>query len=140
MFQVLFNQLIRNVARAPRAISDGPEVPSPVSLLQRWVFLLQQATGTPFHPFDQIRHSLRRRILDVHVDMIFTDYSFENADIFGVADLQEQVSTSELDVTFKHVITVLRDPDDVQVNAKDRVRAVSVVRHDCAIYHAAKNC
>ena len=140
MLQILLHRFLRDVARAPGTVPDGPEVASPVSLLQRWVFLLEQAGGAPFHPLDQIRHRLRGRILDVHVDMIFTDDPFEYPDIFGVADLQEQVSTSELDVTFKHVITVLRDPDDVRRQTCDRVPAVPVIFHGHDFYHAVEVC
>ena len=114
MLQILLHRFFGDVARAPCPVPDGPEVPPPVTLLQTGVFLLEDAGGAPLHPLDQIRHRLRGRILDVHVDMIFTDHSFKYPHVFGVADLQEQVSTSELDVTFKHMITVLGDPDDVR--------------------------
>ena len=140
MLQILLHRFLCDVARAPCPIPDGPEVASPVPLVQSRVFLLQYAAGAPFHPFDQIRHRLRRRVLDVHVDMIFTDHSFEDADIFGVADLQEQIATSDLDVAFKHMITVLRDPDDVRRQTCDRVPAVPIIFHGHDFYHALEVC
>ena len=76
----------------------------------------------------------------MHVDMIWTSYPFEYADIFGVADLQEQVSTSDLDVTLKHMITVLRDPDDVRRQPRNGVPAVSIIFHGHDFYHAVEVC
>ena len=140
MLQILLYRFLRNVARAPCTVPDCPEVPAPVPLAQRRVLFLQPATGAPLHPLDQVRQRLRRRVLDVHVDMIFADYSFKYPHIFGVADLQEQVSTSDFDVTFKHVITVLRHPDDVRRQTCDRVPAVPVIFHGHDFYHAVEVC
>lgn len=140
MLKILLHRLFRDVARTPSSIPDCPEVSPPVPLVQLRVFLLQQAAGAPLHPLDQIRERLRRWILDVHVDMIFTDYSFKYPDIFSVADLQEQVSTSDLDVTFKHMITILRDPDDVCRQPCDRVPAVPIIFHEHDFYHAVEVC
>lgn len=129
MLQILLHHLISNIACAPRPVPYRPEVPTPVPLAQIRVLLLEQARRPPLHPLDQIRHRLRRRILDMHVDMIFAHNAFENPHIFGVADLQKQVSTPHFDVAYKHRVTVFRDPNYVCCKASDRVPAMPVVSH-----------
>src|SRR5437868_14673063 len=95
MLQVFLHHFFGDVAGAPSTISYCPEVPPPVPLSQVWVFLLQHPRCPSLKPFHQIRQRLRWRILDVHMDMIFTHHALENAHIFGVADLYEQVSTTQ---------------------------------------------
>ena len=65
----------------------------------------------------------------MHVDMIFANDSLEYPHVFGVADLQEQVSAPKLDVAYEHRITVLGNPHDVCLKASNRVPAVPVVSH-----------
>ena len=65
----------------------------------------------------------------MHVDMVFAHYSFEYPDIFRVADLDEQLSTSELHVSFEHMIPILRRPDQMRRESRDRVAAMPVLFH-----------
>ena len=89
VLQIFLHHLFGDVARAPCAVSYRPEVPPPVLLLQRRVLLLQESGRAAFEPLDQIREGLRRRVLDVHVDVVFTDHALEYPDIFRVADLDD---------------------------------------------------
>jgi hypothetical protein len=91
--------------------------------------LLQQPRSAPLHPLDQVRHRLRRRILNMHVDMVFAHNAFENPHIFGVTDLQKQVSTPYFDVAYKHRVSVLRNPHDVCLKASNCVPAMPVISH-----------
>ena len=111
MFKILLHHLFGDVAGAPCPVADGPEVSPPVSFPQLRVFLLQDAGRAPFHPFDQIRECFRWWILNVHVDMIFAHHSFEYPDIFGITDLNQQVSTSDFDVACQHMVAILGRPD-----------------------------
>ncbi len=49
----------------------------------------------------------------MHVDMIFAHYSFEYSHVLGIADLNEQVTAPDFDVALKHVVSVLRSPDQM---------------------------
>lgn len=133
MFQILFDHLIRYIACAPSSIPDCPEMSSPVPLAQLWVLLLQQPRCAPLHPLDQIRQRLRRRILYMHVDMIFAHHARKNPHVLGIADLQKQVSTPHFDVAYKHRVTIFRDPYYVCCKASDRVPAVPVVSHRAGV-------
>ena len=129
MLQILLYHLISNIACAPSSVPDCPEMSSPVPLAQLRVLLLEQPRSSPLHPLDQIRQGLRWWILDVHMDMIFAHHPFEYPHVFGIADLQKQVSTSHFDVAYKYRVTVFRDPDYVRCKASDRVPAMPVVSH-----------
>jgi hypothetical protein len=129
MLQVLLYNLICDVACAPSPVPYRPEVAAPIPLVQFRVLLLEQSRRALLHSFDQIRHGLRRRILDMHMDVVFAHYSFEDPHIFGVADLQKQVPAPHFDVAYKHRIAVLRYPYDMRLKASDCVPAMSVISH-----------
>jgi len=129
MLQILFYHLICNIARAPGSIPDCPELPSPVPLAQFRILLLEQPRSAPLHSLYQIRKRLRRRILNVHMDVVFAHHTRENPHVLGVADLQKQVSTPHFDVAYKHRVTVFRDPHQVCRKASYGVPAMPVVSH-----------
>jgi len=129
MLQVLLYNLIRDVACAPGSVPYRPEMPPPIPLTQLGVLLLEQPRRAPLHSFDQIRQRLRRRILDMHMDVVFAHHSFEDPHIFGVADLQKQVPAPHFDVAYKHGVAVLRYPHDMCLKASDCVPAMPVISH-----------
>ena len=129
MLQIFLHHFLGNVAGAPRSVADCPEVPAPIPLAQVRVFLLQHPRCPPLKPFHQVRQRLRRRILNVHMDVIFTHHAFEDPHVFGVTDLHEQVATAQFNVTFKDVVAVLGHPHDMGRQAGEGVAAVAVVSH-----------
>jgi choline dehydrogenase-like flavoprotein len=82
--------LIGNVTCTPGSVSDRPKVPPPVFLAQGRVFLLQSARCPTLHPLNQVRQRLRRRILNMHVHMVFAHHSLQYSHVFRVTDLQQQ--------------------------------------------------
>ncbi len=62
--------------------------------------------------------------------------AFDNRYFLAAADFADQFSESCANFTTHDWLTVLRDPDDVQVDAKDRVCAVPIFSHGSALYHA----
>lgn len=129
MLKVFLHHLFADVSRAPCTITDGPEVSAPAPLPQRRIFFLQSAARAPFQPPHQLRQRLRRRILDVHVYMVFTDHALENPHILGGADLHEQVTAANLDVSCEHVIALLRAPHEMCRQPGDGVPTVPLVAH-----------
>ncbi len=114
MLKVLLHRFFCDVARAPRTVPDCPEVSAPIPLAQGGKLLLQQARCSSLHPLDQIRECLRRRVLDVHMDVIFAHHTLQDAHIFSVADLHQHVSTSNFQVALQNMVTILRTPHDVR--------------------------
>ena len=129
MLQILLDRFLGDVAGTPGSVADGPKMPSPIFLAQRWIFLLQPARGTTLHPLDQVRQRLRRPILNVHVNMVFAHHSLENSHVFRVTYLDQQVSAAHLDVALQHRLAVLCDPHQVRRKPRYRVPAVSIFAH-----------
>ncbi len=140
MLKILLHRLFRDIACTPRSVPYRPEVPAPVPLAQRRVFFLKPAASAPFHPLDQIGQRLRRRVLEVHVNVVFANHTFEYPHVLGVADLHEQVPAAQLDVALQHVVAILCDPDDVGRQPRDGMPAMPVVCHGRDFYHAAEVC
>lgn len=133
MLKVFLHHLFRDVARAPCSIPDCPEVLPPILFPEAGVFFLKTAAGSPFHPLEQIRQRFRRCILDMHGDVVCAHYSFENSHVFGVADLHEQVPTPDFDVACQHMVTILRDPDDMCRQPRNCMTAVPVLCHQARL-------
>ena len=129
MLQVFLHYFFRYVACAPGSVPYRPKVSSPVSLSKVRILLLQHPRSSPLKPLHQIRKRLRWRIFYVHMYMIFAHYAFENPHIFGVTYLDEQISTSNFDFAFKHMVAILRHPDDVCSEASNCMPAVSIFTH-----------
>jgi len=53
------------------------------------------------------------RIRDVEMDMIFTDPSFENDNIIGIADLSYQVACAKTDVFCQDMLSILGHPNQM---------------------------
>lgn len=140
MLKVFLHHLLADVARAPRAVPNGPEVPPPVLLPQRRVLLLEQPAGSPLEPLNQVGEPRLGRVLDVHVDVVFADHTFEYPHVLDIADLHKQIPAPYLDVAHEYVVPVLSDPNNVRRQPRDGVPAVPVLSHGRDFYHAAEVC
>lgn len=129
MFQILCNQFIGDVAAAPCAVANRPEVLAPISPSQLPELLLQASRCPPFEPLDDFAHRLRGRVLNQHMDVIFTDHPLENPDVFRIANLHDQVVAALLDLSLQDWVAVLRHPDQVDSQACNRVAVEAVLRH-----------
>ena len=47
------------------------------------------------------------------MDMSFAHGSFEDPDVFGITDLDNEFSASLLQLTFEDMVAILRNPDDI---------------------------
>ena len=129
ILQIFLHHFLRDIAGAPRAISDRPEMVPPVAFFQFWKLRLEQSRRATFQALDQIRQRQFRRILDVHMNMIFADHARQDSDIFRVADLHQQSSATRLYIAFQNMIAILRAPHDVCRQARQRVMTMSVIFH-----------
>ena len=71
--------------------------------------------------------------------VVFAHDALEDVHDLGVADLDDELSTPELIISLEHVVAVLRDPDQVRRQARDRVAAVSMLRHRAGTSSTAKS-
>src|SRR5436305_8788428 len=140
MLKIFLHRLLRDVTRAPRSVAYRPEVAAPVPLAQRRILFLEPAARAPLHPLDEVAERPRRRVLDVHVDMVFAHHALQYPHVLGVAYLHEQVAATRFDVPDEHLVAVLRDPDDVRRQPRDAMATVAVLFHAHDFYHRAEVC
>ena len=76
MPQIFLDHLIAYPASAPCPVADRPEMAAPIFLAYRRKPLLEKTQGTPLQLFRQYAYAQRRRILDVHVDMVLAHNPF----------------------------------------------------------------
>ena len=87
IIQILLNHSICNDSCAPNAIAYCLEITSSVLLSQNRKLFLQQSETSDFQPFYQITNTQGRRIFDMHVNVIFAYYSFQDMHILTIAYL-----------------------------------------------------
>ena len=129
MLKILLHNFIRDLARAPRPVPDCPEVTAPVALSQTRIFLLQDSRRTSFQALDQIRKRYFWRIFDVHMDVVTTYYAAEDSHILSIANLHQQLATSNFYVALQNVITIFRCPHQMRCETRRGVSAFSVLFH-----------
>ena len=60
------------------------------------------------------------------MNMIFSNYPFDNPYLKGIARLAYKLPHAKLHITFENLVAVFRHPDKVVLNVKYRVAAVAV--------------
>jgi hypothetical protein len=63
------------------------------------------------------------------MDMILRDVSFHDRHLVAAANLADEFTDAQADFASHHWFAVFRHPDQMQVDAKDRVSAMSVIGH-----------
>ncbi len=129
MFQRFLHHFIRDIAATPRAVSDCPKMIAPIAFFQLWKFCLQQPRRATFQAFNQIRQSKFWRIFDVHMNVVFADYTRQNPNIFRVANLNQQISTARFYIAFQNVIAIFSTPNKMHGQPRNRVMTVSIFFH-----------
>ena len=74
------------------------------------------------------------------VDMVFAHHAFEDPDILGITDLDDEFPTPLLEVAVEHVVAVLRDPHDVRCQPGDAGATMPVIFHVAALLALLKVC
>ncbi len=63
------------------------------------------------------------------MNMLFAHSSFENPDVFGITDLNNEFSASLLSLSFEDVVAILRHPDNMNYQSGNRVSTVLILYH-----------
>ncbi len=132
MLQILLHQLFRHVTRTPRTVPDRPEVLAPVSLPEFGKFRLQDSRRPSLEPLHKIAQRFGRRVLKMHVDVSLADHPTQNPHVLGIADLNQQFPASLLNLAFQNVIPILRHPNHMHGQPRNRMSTVSLLFHSVA--------
>ena len=138
-FDVLFDDVVRHVPRTDAEVSARPHVPTPELLPQMWKLTHQLVRTLAFQHLEQPADALARRHAHEEMNVVARHMSFDNRHFLSTADFADQFSKSCSNFPTHDWFAILRDPDDMQVDAENRVRAVPIFCHGCALYHAAEN-
>ena len=128
-FDVLLNNFVGDVATADTEIPSCPEVAAPELLSQMGKLVHQLVRTLPFQHLEQPTDVQTRRHALEQMYVIACHMTFLNRDFVSAADFADQLSKSGADFTSHDGFAILCHPDDVQVNAKHGVRAMSIVCH-----------
>ena len=129
VLNVGFNDVIRDIAAAAAKIAACPHRPPPIALPHRRE-LPQQHLGTLslqplYQPAD--RHLGRDR--QHHVNMIGRDMPLQDIDALPSAFFPYHVANPLGNRAPEHFMTVLGDPDHMQMDGKHRVGTMTRVAH-----------
>ncbi len=126
---VLFDDLICDVAATHTEVAARPQVSAPKLLPQMWKFVHHFVGRLPFQLLDEAADRHTWRHAQEQMDMIFRHVPFHDCDLRSAADFADQLTESETYFTCHDRLTILRHPHNVQMDAKDRMCAVPIVRH-----------
>ena len=139
LLNVLLDGLVRDVARTDAEVSTRPHVPPPELLPQVRKLTHHLVRCLPFQHLEQATDGHLRWNRDEQMHMIFRDVPFDNRDFLVTADFSNQLSQTGADLARHDWLAVLGDPDQMQVNAKNRVCAMPILCHGDELYHAPEN-
>src|SRR5262249_29934481 len=126
---VRFDHLVGHVPTAAAEIASGPDMAPPKPFPQVWN-LRQKAVGAfAFHPLDQATDGDVWRDGDHHMDMICRDMPLQNIDSRFLTLFAHNGAHSFRHFTAQHLMAILGDPDNMQVNRKDGVGPMAIVTH-----------
>lgn len=139
VLDVLLDNFVRDVAAADTEVAPRPDVPPPELLAQVRELLHQLERTLPLERLHEPTDGHSRRHAHEQVHMIFRDMPLDDRHLVLTADFADQLSHAETDLARHGWLAVLRDPHHVEVDAEDRMRAVPVLSHGAALYHAGEN-
>ena len=102
--------------------------------------LVHQLVGTlPFQHLEKTTNRQTRRDAHQQMNVVACDMPFHNRDFVCAADFADQLSEPGADFAAHDWLTILRNPDDVQMNAKNSMCAMPIICHGLGLYHASEN-
>jgi hypothetical protein len=118
-----------NVATATAEGAPCPDMTAPKPLAQVWK-LCEETIGTfALHPLDQATDRDVRRDRDHDMDMIRGDMPLQDIDTRFLALFTDDGPDPFGHLIAQDLVTVLGDPDDMEVDGKCRMGAMAIVTH-----------
>ena len=139
-FDVLLDNFIGDVATRDAKVAARPQVAPPELLPQVRKLMHQLVRTSPLEHLEQPTNRHARRHAHEQMNVVAGDMSFHDRHFMRAADFADQLSEPRADFTSHHWFTILRDPNDVQVDAKDCMRAVSIFGHGAQCSTGPKTC
>ena len=124
-----FDGLVGHVTTAAAEVAPCSDTTTPKPLAQVWK-LREEPIGTfALHPLDQATDRDVRRNRDHDMDMIRGDMPLQDIDTRLLALFTDNGPDPFGHLTAQDLVTVLGDPDDMEVDGKRRMGAMAIVTH-----------
>ena len=111
MLKVFLNHFVCNIPSTPNSISNSPKMSTPISFAKTGVLFLKTPRCSTLQSLNKITNALRRAILNMDVNMVFTDNTFKNSHIFSITNLLNQISAPNLNISLENLKTIFCDPN-----------------------------
>ena len=134
LFDVLLDDFVGDVPRTDAKVSARPHVAAPELLSQMWELVHHFVRSLPFEHLEQPTNCDLRWDAHEQVHMIFRDVSLDDGDLLVTAYFTNQFSEPSANFACHDRLTVLGNPDQMQVNLECSVRAAPVIFHGDASY------
>jgi len=116
---LLLDILLNNVQRCPATtggeVGRRPQDIVPIAFLHIRAFDTKQATGNPFEAVDQARHGVLWRVVDEQVYVFGFAVHFDQLSLEVAADLLENGLEPLEGVSVKHLSSIFRNEDQVDM-------------------------
>ena len=126
---VRFDDLVSDIAAAAAEVAPRPDMAAPKALPHLWKFGEQTIGAFAFHPLDQTTDRHVRGDRDHHMDMVWRDVPLEDIDAGLLTLFTDDGTNPFCDLTAQHLVAILGDPDNMEVDGKRRMGAMAIVTH-----------
>jgi len=126
---VRFDDLVSDMAAAAAKVAPRPDMAAPKALPHMRKFGQQPIGAFALHPLDQATDRNVRWDRDHHMDMVRRDVPLEDIDAGLLALFTDDGTDPFCDLTAQHLVAILGDPDDMEVDGKRRMGAMAIVTH-----------
>jgi hypothetical protein len=124
-----FNDLIRDIAATAAKVAPRPHMPPPIALPHRRKFPQQYIGTLSLQPLYQSADRHLGWYRQHHVNMVSRDMSLQDIDALPSAFFPHHVANPLGNRTPEHFMTILGDPDHMQMDGKHRVGTMTIVAH-----------
>src|SRR2546427_3247051 len=126
---IRFDDLVRDIAATAAKVAPRPHMAPPKALPHMRKFAQQTIGAFAFHSLDQATDRDVRGDRDHHMDMVWRDVPLEDIDA-GLLTLFTDDGTNPFwHYTSLHLLAILGDPDNMEVDGKRRMGAMAIVTH-----------
>jgi hypothetical protein len=126
---VLFDDIVGNVAATAAKIPTGPKMPPPVCLAQMRICAEELMRRFSFDLLYQSANCDLWWDGNEQVNMILGNVPFDDIHILPLAYLADHVPNSKSHFTFKYLFPVFRNPNQMKVDHENRMRTMPIFAH-----------
>ena len=130
LVDVLVDHVVGDGAGGHGEVAARPEVPAPELTLEVRELLQQEPRTRSLEPLHDLADVLVSAVAEEQVHVVRGDFARDDLEIVLGRNLPQQVTGPDGDRSRQHPLTVLWDPDEVNLEVVTRVAAKAVSSHD----------